>query len=561
MKEKGLLTKNCILPWKSFVLWPDGKIAPCCGVPIPDGDFGNINSIDFNLPAQEALRAVFASDAYVKLRSQLLEGTPQKACLDCRVVADDDISPDSLRVKVVEHLRYYGEKISKGSDLTSEFHMTECFTNVTDKCNFSCIYCFLHSNDLFEKKQNEYYEIDRKSFLKLVSVLAANGLQYLNFCGNGELTIYPHWQDLCLEVINKFPNVKLTVVSNFGKRLSDADLDILMRFCEINVSCDSLDPVKYAWLRPGGRLSVLLENVSNLRDKFKPHANNPKLIFIVTESDAIIDDLNDLAKFAIDRNISLRISNLSLVEDSVATKTKCLKKIADVPDSQILHAWEVINDLPRRIRAQNPPLGVYCELGPLFNAVKCRAEEISFNRFVPTEDEIVYNLFASTHVKNPEAYLRKIFLSFDVCIKGIFVKSGCSVEIKLPFSKGILKYRPILCKEIPGKELKLIFCDIATVFVEEHLSLTAVKSVGKFTHLLFEISTYELCTEGQPVTGTLSSSLNMPMFARKYNVPEYSCHRDKFIVSISETLRAYPVIHKFAANILKYVVRHFLKSN
>ena len=483
-----------------------------------------------------------------------MEGNLQKACIDCRSVADY-IPPDLLRKRVVDHLRYGGRKISESTDLSTEFAFTDCFTNVTDKCNFSCIYCFVHSNDNLGDGLRNYIEIDRERFLKIVSFLAANGLEYLNFCGSGELTVYPHWQELCLELLCKFPDVKLSLVSNFGRRFSDAEYDVLSRFFQIRISCDTLNPEKYSWLRPGGRLPLLLENVNNLIARFKNGSENPKLFFIITESDAILDGLTDLAKFAVERNISLFFSNLSLVAGSVATRTNCLKKIVDIPDPQILDAWEIIHDLPRRIRAEDPPMDFFCDLGPLYNAVKQRAETITFNRFVPSEDEVVYKSFASAQLDNSDMYLRKFFLSFDDCVKGIFIRSGLTVDVSLPYSAGLLEYRLVLCKEIEAKSLRVFIGNSSTVAVGDRISLSAVKCPTRFTHVLFEILSYEPCAEDRPVTELLDSSVRIRPFSPLVTIREFPDQRYEFAMVVSDFLKAHPRIHRFAERVYRQGLR------
>lgn len=554
METTQLLTKNCIDPWKSLLFGVDGTIIPCCGSPLPEGDFGNINCIDFDLPATDASRAVFANDAYINLRRQLLDGTLQEACEGCRVVSEY-VPLDFFRKRVVAHLRYGGRILTDSTDLSSEYVFTNCMTNVTDKCNFSCIYCFVHSNDRPGDGIRNYPEVSREHFLKIVSFLAANGLEYLNFCGVGELTIYPHWQELCRELFTKYPGIRLSLVTNFGRKLSDDDLDVLSQFFQIRISCDTLNPEKYSWLRPGGRLPVLQENVNRLMTRFNEGANNPKLFFVITESDAMLDGVTDLARFAVERNISLYFSNLSLVEGSVAATVNCLKKIVDIPDAQICSAWELIHDLPRRIRAAHPPMDFICDLGPLYDAVRSRAEAITLNRFVPYEGEVVYKAFAAAHPVHPDMFLRKLFLSFDVCVKGIFIRSGLTADVNLPYSAGILKFRIIWCKEVAGKSFSIYMGDAKTVVVDSKLPLSAVKCPARFTHMLFEILSYDPCEEDKPVTTKLDFSVRISPFSPLVTISEFSDQRYEFAMAVSDFLKAYPGIHKFAENIYRRGIR------
>ena len=57
------------------------------------------------------------------------------------------ITTDTLRRYVMTYLRSRGRQISSQTNLCSEFSFMACDLGVTDKCNFSCIYCFIHSND------------------------------------------------------------------------------------------------------------------------------------------------------------------------------------------------------------------------------------------------------------------------------------------------------------------------------------------------------------------------------------------------------------------------------
>lgn len=554
MQNKQKMTRDCIVPWKIVNFRPDGVLAPCCGGPPPVGDYGNIYCVDFQKTGTDGAKAIFASEAYRNIRRELLEGDLQMACKVCRIVGAE-IPTELLRKKVADHLRYCGRTITESTDLTQEFAFTDCYTDVTDRCNFSCIYCFLHSNDKGGRGSREYIEVEMPRFLEVISFLAADSLEYLNFCWLGEFTMYPHWKELCHELFNKFPKLRLSLVTNFGRKYSDEDLDVLSRFFEIRISCDTMNPEKYSWLRRGGRLPVLIDNINNLRARFKPGTAHPRLIFIVTESDAILSGLTELARFAVQRNISIYMSNRAPVEDSVATVTSCLGRIADLPEPQILDAWEIIHDLPRRTRAEHPPLDYFCDMGPLYNTVRQRAQLITLNQFVPSEDELVYKFFAEENPNNPQAYLRKFFLSFDDCIKGLYLRSGAAVDATLPNQQAKLTYRTIWCKEIAEKSLHVYRGKPSTVTVGTKLTFSAVKCPRKFTHVLFEVLSYIPCSEDQSITSLLDSSVSIPPFYPLIAIAEYSNRRYELAMAVSEFLKAYPVIHKSAEKIYRRGIR------
>ena len=544
MQNTQKMTRDCLVPWKIVNFRPDGILAPCCAGPPPTGDYGNIYNADLQKTGINGAKALFANEAYRNIRRELLEGELQMACKICRII-DKDIPTELLRKKVADHLRYCGRTITELTDLTQEYAFTDCYTDVTDRCNFSCIYCFLHSNDKNGRGSREYLDVDMSRFLEIFSFLADDCLEYMNFCWLGEFTMHPQWKDICREIFLRHPKMRISLVSNFGRKYSDEDLDVLSRFFEIRISCDTMDPEKYSWLRRGGRLPVLIDNINNLRTRFKPGAANPRLIFIVTESDAILSGLTELARFAVQRNISIYMSNRAPVEDSVATVTECLGRIADLPDPQILNAWEIIHDLPRRTRAEHPPIDYFCDMGPLYNIVRQRAESITLNQFTPSEEELVYKSFAVSQQKNPEMYLKKLFLSFDDCIKGIFIRPGFVVDVLLPHTSGVLKYRIIWCKDISGKSLHIHAGSPSTAVVGDHLAFSAIKCPQRFTHVLFEILSYEPCQTDKPVAHMLDSSLAFPFYPLNA-VAEYPDRRYESAMAVSEFLKAYPGIHKIA---------------
>jgi hypothetical protein len=483
LKEKPLMTKACIAPWEMLEVGVDGGIRPCCG-PV-EGDFGNINSVLSN-PAM--FRDALNSEAHKQLRRQLLTGELEDACATCRIAPNKPITIEALRRNVVVYLQNRGRNISEHTDLCSEFAFEACNAGVTDKCNFSCIYCFTHSNDKTGEGIRKYTAISHERLLQLTSLLVENGLKVLAIGNVGELTIYPSWRDLCTTLFDNYPNLYVTLVSNFGRKFSDADLDVLVRFHRIAISCDTIDPELYSWLRRGGRIDVLLNNISRLKSRMcNTTGHKPSLVLNVTESNVIIDKLVDLAKYAVDNEIDLQFSNLLVVKGSFAEKNKCLTKITDIPDDQVPSAWEVIGDLRERMVVQNPR--VRLDFGPLYDILKQRAEAISLNRFVPSANELFYRSFACAHPRNPNAILRKIFRSFYDCYRGILITSGSTIAIKLPYLAARLKYRTIWCK---NNHSDMYIGAMEEASVGSYLSIATARTKRYFTHVLMEVFEYEI---------------------------------------------------------------------
>jgi hypothetical protein len=230
----------------------------------------------------------------------------------------------------------------------------------------------------------------------------------------------------------------------------------------------------------------MLDNICRLRAKCSATGRKPKLIFNITESNVIVDKLADLARYALATNISLNFSNLLMVKGSHADVNSCISKIEDLPDDQLLHAWEVLCDLPERMIAEK---GNIPHMGRLYEVIKRKAESITLNRFVPGPDEVFYRSFAAAYPKNPNAYLRKIYRSFDQCHRGILICLGTGpIEFALPFPIGRLKYRFIL---IHRNENKVTFCNEQEVQTRSVLSFTPAEKTDTAEHVLMEILSYE----------------------------------------------------------------------
>jgi hypothetical protein len=497
MNTTAKRTKNCIELWRSVNFEAGGSIIPCCSGTI-SGNFGNINSDYFDAMQHGQQITLFENKAYQDLRKGLLTGKLSKSCVACRTVHDEDITTDELRQRVVAHLESQGLK-TDGVDLTKAYAFSECGGNVTNRCNFSCIYC-IHSG---ENGHIGYFrrEMDRERLLTLIDFLWHKGLKIFNFCGIGEFTTYPAWQDLCDHLLRQYPHLRLRIISNFGKEFNDSELDTLARLDLIHVSCDTLDSQTYSWLRKGGRLPVLLENIRRLRQRFSGDpSRDPKLVFNVTATDAIIDKLEGLFRFAADNNMFVHMSNLFVMDGSIASKTDCVKKISDMPDSQMPHIREALCDLPRRMKAQNPLTNVW-EYNFLYNGITQKADSMTFNQFVPGADEVVYSSFYETHPKDPQAHLRKIWVSFDDAFRGILVSSGNRIKIELPLAAGKMTYRAVWCRDRLDGNLDVLPGPIEEAALTRELTVSAENCNGRYHGMLFEVLSYE--SAGDMENGTV----------------------------------------------------------
>jgi len=490
------MTRNCIEPWRAFQFDAEGNVSPCCSGTMT-GNFGNIRS-DLSGGYGDD---IFANNSYRALRRGLLTGKLLSSCKSCRSVHDEDVTISELRSRVINHLESQGVN-SCEKDLSHLFSFSECGGNITNKCNLSCVYCS-HSG---ENGHKGYFlsDMPKQKFLDFVDWLCSKGLKIFNFCGIGELTAYPGWQALCEELFSKHPELKLRIISNFCRRLNETELDTLTRFELIHVSCDTLDEQLFAWLRRGGQLPVLLDNVKRLKKRFPADQfSAPRLVFNITATDSIIEHLEGLFRFAADNSMFIHISDLFVMNGSVASTTNCVKQIYQVDSGRILRVRELFSDLPRRMKAQNPLTNVW-EYKFIYNNIMQKADQLTLNRFIPDEDELFYLEFSRKYINNEDAYLRKIWLSFDEGIRGIFIRSGKNIvlEIPLPFAKMVC--RATWCSERVDGNFDIRKGVIEEFYISGTVAVSAENCHEPYHFILFEVLACTLFEGNEMVTDQIT---------------------------------------------------------
>jgi GTP 3',8-cyclase len=125
--------------------------------------------------------------------------------------------------------------------------------SLTDRCNFRCVYCMPAVGMQFQPRDELLTD---EELLRAVGLCARLGFTKLRLTG-GEPTIRPHLVDLVREM-KAFPGIEeismttnALLLSRIAQDLKDAGLD------RINVSFDTLDPVRFKLMTRGGRLDLV----------------------------------------------------------------------------------------------------------------------------------------------------------------------------------------------------------------------------------------------------------------------------------------------------------------
>src|SRR6187549_200694 len=77
--------------------------------------------------------------------------------------------------------------------------------------------------------------------------------------GHGETTMLKHWTHVTRKLLDQ--GLPLTLTSNFAKRMSDDEIDVLSRFRALKISIDSTDATLLDELRRGVKLERLEDNL------------------------------------------------------------------------------------------------------------------------------------------------------------------------------------------------------------------------------------------------------------------------------------------------------------
>ena len=170
--------------------------------------------------------------------------------------------------------------------------------SVTDRCNLRCVYCMPEEGVEFAESSSllSFDEIER-----IVKVGASLGIKKLRITG-GEPLIRPNLHQLInkLSRIDGIEDIALTTNGVFleqqAKQLKEAGVT------RVNISLDTLDPVRFKFIARNGDLNRVLNGIKAAAEVgFTPIKLNTVLLKNVNE-----DEIKDFLKLAYDYPIHVR---------------------------------------------------------------------------------------------------------------------------------------------------------------------------------------------------------------------------------------------------------------
>ena len=128
--------------------------------------------------------------------------------------------------------------------------------SLTDKCNLRCVYCM--AEDMVFRPNRELTQPDELRIL--VNVFADLGFKKFRLTG-GEPTVHPHIVDIC-DFIAHTPGVKSLSMTTNGVLLKELAQPLANAGLQrVNISIDTLDPVRFKKITRWGKLDQVWEGI------------------------------------------------------------------------------------------------------------------------------------------------------------------------------------------------------------------------------------------------------------------------------------------------------------
>jgi MoaA/NifB/PqqE/SkfB family radical SAM enzyme len=187
----------------------------------------------------------------------------------------EDTEPEALPHAIAFHSNTRPEQITLAVEATT-------------RCNYRCGFCY--------GRHIDQGSLSLDSFLTMLDRFP--NLQAVDFTGEGEPLMNRHLLDMVRICVDRG---LWTHVSSNGSLLNDATCErlVLAGPSSIAVSMESIDPVQFARLRPGGKLETVLNSIRTIVRLRKEHGLSFQLrlwVSILRETLSQVDKIEEFAK-------------------------------------------------------------------------------------------------------------------------------------------------------------------------------------------------------------------------------------------------------------------------
>lgn len=420
-------TKNCVYPWTYLLIHAGGLIQTCpCASDIEIGDF----ILDYCDKKQKGENPdIFNTNALKKIRRGLLTGNLRKMCRGCAFNTAQLITTDELETKVSDIIKErYPDWNYSGNieELTDMYAYKQMGLGLSNRCNLRCIYC----NQSVCADTNPFYkaEFPEKYAQMSLEALAATGITSLIPSVEGEITLYPHWYKVYSEFHRKHPGIALTITTNLNRIYSDEEIELLTQHDILDISCDTLDEKLYSKLRVNGKLDMLLQNLSKIKEKAIENGRWDHIIITihVVLCDLTWRSLEDVSNFAFENGYGLNIGNYEERANARAYREKLLKPVYSL-------SWEEQKEIESvliKIREKAASIGANITMhGDILYRVKKNIEN-NYNKFMPAASPIYEKFIEKYPNGEPKMYLDIVYDHDNISYAGIAFEEDTILELQ-----------------------------------------------------------------------------------------------------------------------------------
>lgn len=405
------LTKNCLYPWQFMQVHAGGMIQ-CCAVG-NDTDLGDFIIDHCQKRERGEPSDILNSPGLVGLRHGLLTGNLRPMCRRCFFVDDNLVSTDFLRNRLVNELqkRYADIKNFDDIDLTRVHAYTGMAISFTNRCNLRCVYCIQST----QAKTNPYFKMDfpDKYAASTLDFFAAQGIHQMRSCVEGEPTVYKRWHAVFSAFKNKYPHIDLYMTTNLCRKYTDAEIELLARYTQLDVSCDTIDPELYHKLRYPGKVSIVLENITKIQAMAKKlDIKGPLISLHAVVSSATWKTLDALADYAFANNCIPYLGNYEERANAVAFQKDICRPLNTLPIEEQMAARDSMQRIKTRLQKVVPSQWEnYVQGGLLYNINNTINH--NYNRFSPFDDNPLHIAFFESYPEGSACMHFDIVYDYD----------------------------------------------------------------------------------------------------------------------------------------------------
>jgi MoaA/NifB/PqqE/SkfB family radical SAM enzyme len=208
-----------------------------------------------------------------------------------------DADNPTVRLRVQDTRQYLGPSAIR---LQTDVFLWLVAADIVNNCNLRCPFC-LYDYSSVTKTQ----VMSEETFRKLVRLLPAVPAGQFYISCLHEPTLHPRLNDL-LAMIPEDQRHKVFFTTNLARPMKVADFEAWARsgLHHINISLDTLDPTRFAYLRKFGRFEVFKSNLDLLAETFRRMPGAPKLRYITMAFKSNFDEIPDVVNVSRERWLS-----------------------------------------------------------------------------------------------------------------------------------------------------------------------------------------------------------------------------------------------------------------